>query len=376
VTGRRSIAAVALAVAMAAAACSSGAPNAAPRPSTTTAPPPRPMNPAYARPGPYPVSFHTLHDGSRAVDVFAPGEPGSTKGHPPAWYDIRAAERPPNAAPLPTPTAERVILPAFRDLPPPEGVFPVVLFSHGFGAQPLQNATLEADLAAWGFVVIAPDHTERDTYALMTNRASVNDVRDAVVLHSALIATARDPLVGPMMNLSRVAAVGHAQGGSTALAALALPDVDAGVAWASTAPKRAVAAKPALLIGAQHDLEFGTSVQQKIYARLTRRRALVLLGGGAGHATFADDCEGLRVSGQLTPGDDVRDPDNPGGLLELAQNGCFPDEVDPTVAWPVITHFTVAFLRSVFGIDSQAVGLGDGIADAFPKLPLTYEHQL
>jgi dienelactone hydrolase len=359
---------------IAAGACSHSAPPAASRSTTTTVAPAAAANPAYAKPGPYPVSFHTLHDGTRPVDVFAPGEPGSDKGRKPAWYDIRAAERAPDAAPLPTTSSERVALPAYSNLPPATGHFPVVLFSHGYGAQPLQNATLEADIAAWGFVVVSPDHIERDTYALITDHASTNDARDANVLHSALLAAARDPQIGPMLNLSDVAAVGHSQGGGTALAALASPDVRAAVAWASTRPPGAPPAKPVMLIGAQHDLEFGTLLQQSIYAQLTGRRALVLLGGGAGHATFVDECEGLRASGDLTPGDDVRDPQNPGGLLELAQNGCFPDEVDPEVAWPVITHFTVAFLRSVFGIDKRPVGLGDGIASAFPKLPLTYQH--
>lgn len=355
-------------------ACGKGSSSSASSATTTTVAPSPAANPAYAKAGPYPASFHTLRAGTRPVDVFLPGQPGSEKDHKQAWYDIRAPERPPSAPAEPTPVAEQVTIPAYRDLPPALGPFPVVLFSHGYGAQPLVNATLEADLASWGFVVIAPDHVERDTYALITNHATSNNTRDAAVLHTAMLAAARDPAVGPYMKLSQVAAVGHSQGGGTALAALSRRDVKAAVAWASTVPSTPLPSKPVMLIGAQHDLEFGASVQQSIYARLTGRRALVLLGGGAGHATFVDECEGLRASGQLTPGGDERDPQNPGGLLELAQNGCYPDEVDPLVAWPVITHFTVAFLRSAFGIDKQPVGLGDGIARAFPMLPLTYEH--
>ena len=70
----------------------------------------------------------------------------------------------------------------------------------------------------------------------------------------------------------------------------------------------------------------------------------------------------------------MRDPDDPGGPLELSLNGCYPDEVEPELVWPAITHFTVAFLRSEFGIDPEPVGLGDAIARAFPNVPLTYEH--
>ena len=62
-------------------------------------------------------------------------------------------------------------------------------------------------------------------------------------------------------------------------------------------------------------------------------------------------------------------------LVDLSQNGCYPDEIDPRVVWPVIVHFTVAFLRSVFKIDPAPVGLGDAIASAFPHVPITYVHQ-
>jgi dienelactone hydrolase len=369
-------AALALVTTVALGACSSGSSSrpAAAR-ATTTTEAPLAVRAAYAKPGPYPVSFHTLRAGNRPIDVFLPGQPGSEKGHKPAWYDIRAPERPPNAPSEPTAPSEQVTIPAYANLPPAFGPFPVVLFSHGYGAQPLVNATLEANLAAWGFVVIAPDHLERDTYALIVNHASINDARDANVLQSAMLAAARDPAVGPYMNIAQIAAVGHSQGGATALAALALPDIRAAVAWASTSPTRPLVAKPVMLIGAQHDLKYGANVQQNIYAHLPGRGAIVLLGAGAGHATFVDECEGLWSSGQLVPGGDVPNAQNPGGVLELAQNGCYPDEVEPAVAWPVITHFTVAFLRSVFGIDRQPVGLSDGIARAFPKVPLTYEHR-
>jgi dienelactone hydrolase len=332
-------------------------------------------NPAYAHAGPSAVSVMTLTTASSAIEVLYPARPGSEKGRPRATYDLREALRDPKLPALKPDPSQLVSLPAFRDLPPAPGRFPVVLFSHAYGAVPLQSSTLEIDIAAWGFVVIAPDHVERDTLAVAQGRATVDDARDALALRAAMGVVAANPRLGAMLDTTRVAAVGHAQGGATALAALELADVDTAVAWASVAPAGGAAGgagKPAMLIGAQRDLADGSKVQMQIYARLTGPKRLVLLGGGAGHATFVDECLTLRSSGLLSPGGGVTTGDH---LADLAQNGCHPDEVDPLVAWPVIVHFTVAHLRDVFGVDRSPVGLGDAIASAFPKLPLTYEHQ-
>jgi predicted dienelactone hydrolase len=321
------------------------------------------------------VALSTLPTANRDVQVLYPARPGSEVGKPRATYDIRETLRDPTSPPLSSDPEQFITLPAYRDLPPAPGRFPVVLFSHGYGATPVENVTLQADLAAWGFVVIVPDHVERDTVAVVQGRATVNDLRDALVLRSALNVTAANARLSATLDRTRVAAVGYSQGGATALTALALPEVDTAVAWASVAPPRGrpLAKKPAMLIGAQHDLDYGTDVQRKIYASLTGPGRLVLLGGGAGHATFADDCANVRDIGELIPGGDVKSADNQ--LLDLAQNGCFPDEVDPRLAWPVITHFTVAQLRSVFGIDRTPVGLGDAISSAFPGVPLVYAHR-
>jgi predicted dienelactone hydrolase len=330
------------------------------------------VNPAYAQPGPNVVALTTLKIADRNVEVLYPALKGSERGKSRATYDLRDTLHTPSSTTLPSDSEQRVTLPAYRDLPPAPGPFPVVLFSHDYGSDPLANVSLEADITAWGFVVIAPDHTERDSLAVLQGRASVNDQRDAVVLQTALNAVKASSRLGSIVDLAHVAAVGYAQGAATALAALALPGVDVAVGWASVVPSRPVAAKPVLLVGAQHDLANGSASQRRIYESLSGPRRLVLLGGGTGHATFADQCEDLFTSGQLVVGGDVGSENH---LFDLAQNGCFPDEVDPMVAWPAIAHFTVAELRSVFGIDRTPVGLGNGIASAFPDVPLTYEQK-
>jgi predicted dienelactone hydrolase len=342
--------------------------------SASTTAPALENRPAYARPGPYVVAIATI-EADREIDVFYPAPKGSAKGVGRATFDIRQASHDPDGVPLKPDSSQLQDLPAYRDLKPAPGRFPVVLFSHDYGASPLQNATLESDIAAWGFIVIAPDEVARDTLALIKGTATVNDARDARDLERALGAVASDPSLSHSLNIAHVAAVGDGQGGATALAALSMPNVDGAVAWASVAPTGAVAPKPVMLIGAARDIAYGSTVQREILGHLAGPRRLVLLGGGAGHATFVDECEQLRDTGELIPGNDkLNSLENAGDrVLALAQNGCFSNEIEPSLVWPVIAHFTVAELRSVFGIDPSPVGLGERIAAAFPNVPLTYE---
>ena len=250
--------------------------------STTT--PSAAASPTYAQPGPNVVGITTVHLSTRVIDVFYPARRGSQSGVPQATYDLREPLRDPLGPPPGGSDAELVSLPAYRDLPAAAGSFPVVLFSHDLGGFPLQDASLESSIAAWGFVVIAPDPVERDMFALSKGRAQVDDVHDAKVLFSAMSLMTRFPRIGRAMDLSHVAAVGHAQGGGAAMAALGLPGVGAAVAWASSKPSAPVVKKPVMLIGAQHDLEFGTKVQSGIYSALKGPHSLVLLGGDAGNA--------------------------------------------------------------------------------------------
>ena len=56
----------------------------------------------------------------------------------------------------------------------PGGPFPIVLFSHGFGASRLYYSHLLTGIASWGFVVVSADYLERGLLAQATH-ASVVD---------------------------------------------------------------------------------------------------------------------------------------------------------------------------------------------------------
>jgi predicted dienelactone hydrolase len=125
-----------------------------------------------------------------------------------------------------------------------------------------------------------------------------------------------------------------------------------------------------MVMGAEDDVAVSGDEQRAVYEKLPGPKRLVQFQGGAGHATFLDLCPGARrdviESGQPHP--------PASGIVALAFDGCDADDLDPVKAWRVIQHFTVAHLRDALGIDEEPVGLGDGVLDQFPDVPVTYEH--
>ena len=120
--------------------------------------------------------------------------------------------------------AVRATLPFFeglafhRDAAPAEGgPFPLVLFSHGRGSNPMMYAWFHQLLASQGHVVAAPYHYRANSYdaniAYLANMLWRRP-KDLSLIVDAMLA---DPLWGPLVDPGRIGVAGHSQGGFTAL---------------------------------------------------------------------------------------------------------------------------------------------------------------
>ncbi len=98
--------------------------------------------------------------------------------------------------------------------------YPLVVFSHGMSSESVLYAWTIERIASYGFVVIAPDHKERNgpgtpdyPRTALARPVTISKTID----YAAMLTAAKGPLAG-MINMDKVAVAGHSQGGSTALA--------------------------------------------------------------------------------------------------------------------------------------------------------------
>jgi predicted dienelactone hydrolase len=105
---------------------------------------------------------------------------------------------------------------AFVDAEPPDGAFPVVLFSHGMGGTDRAQAWLGAALANRGAIVVMVNHPN-STWGDFDMSEGVRHWTRAADLSRALDVLGEDPDLGLNVDMTRVMAAGFSFGGWTAL---------------------------------------------------------------------------------------------------------------------------------------------------------------
>jgi dienelactone hydrolase len=336
---------------------------------------------AYAVKGPYKVGYTTLRMVDRYVDVWYPADESATASRPKATYDQKT--------PLPrdlrhfVPKAFNTVvtMEAYRNVAgSSRGPFPVVLFSHGAPAVRMASSALDSGIASWGFVVVSVDYVERGEVTQLPGQKplTLDPPRDRRLMLASLDLVTADngdsrSLLHGLVDSTRVAAVGHSAGGTTAFDALSDPRVKAAIGWAPANPAPPPGNKPIMIIGASKDIAVTPTGLTKNYATLQSPKRFVEIGN-AGHNSFTDLCVITRSGGGLV-GYAIKNHLVAPGLAPLLLNGCGRTNLTPEAFFPVAQHFTVAELRAELGIDPQPVGLADSITSAFPGVSVTYRHK-
>lgn len=372
-----------------ASACSSDSGGSSPASSTTSKPG---ASPAYAERGPHQVGTVTfaLADGRRVVAWYPAA--ASAADQPTENFDIASLLSPDLQAKIDADLRPQYEIDAHVGADPADGgPFPVVLFSHGYAGFPEQSADLVTHLASWGFVVVAPDHVERSLSGLLGTAAKgVPKRTDPEVLTDALdtaLAQA-DDASSPLHDLldpDRVAVAGHSAGaGAAYLTASSDPRIKAFISYSvgtgqpdesGSVPERPVPDVPGMVMLGTADGIIPAADSRAVYEGMAAPKHLVEIGD-AGHLVFSDICLIGKDQGGLVALTKEAGLDLPDQLLKLASDGCGPDDLDPRKAFGAIDHFSVAFLRSVFGIDEQPVGLDAATASSFTSAKITYRSDL
>jgi dienelactone hydrolase len=190
------------------------------------------------------------------------------------------------------------------------GPHPVVVFSHGHGAQPHHYRPAIEHLASHGFVVVAPVHNDcvnclGEDQLLGQNLRRTGDVSAALDAVLALSA-GDDGILRGVADPVRVGVAGHSRGGYTTLRALEEDDrLLAGLAlapstWggrATAAPDPARVARPLMIIQGEWDAQVPYDGVAEFFERIPATAPNRWFVGfpRTGHA-FWDECVDGRMS--------------------------------------------------------------------------------
>jgi predicted dienelactone hydrolase len=223
-------------------------------------------------------------------------------------------ERPANAGGSPRTLETWIWYPAARDasdsspaaaVEPADGLFPIVVFSHGSGGQPNFYKYFTEHLASWGFVVAAPPHpgnTSEDCFPcsgaslIPSARERPADVEFVLDKMLALKEDPSEPL-GTIIDASRTALAGHSFGGWTAVFAAKSGRFHAVISMAPGLPETLLVRAedvhvPVLLMGGGQDELISPDSIRKLYAALPGGANTYLSLPGGHHTSFTDRCFG------------------------------------------------------------------------------------
>lgn len=328
----------------------------------------------YATAGPYAAGTVEYTVGGDPVVIWYPVERAAVAGRAPYSYHLRAWVPAALRAFVPKSFPDGVAEAAYQDVPVASGSFPVVLFSHGYGGYPEQSTFLTAHLATWGMIVVAADQQKRDLTAVIDGKAgAVEPAQDVTEQLAALAYVTRLGRTGGSLfdghvDASLLATLGHSAGGGTAVrVAAADPAVRGWIALAGVpvaVPARAV---PSLMISGSLDKTVPTSAVRRFYGSVTGHKALIVVDG-YGHNVFDDICTINRAHGGVQGAVKSLGLPVPPAILQLGTDGCEPPDRYPPTAWPLIEQAVTAQLEYDFFGTHVPVGIGAGVATAFPGI--------
>lgn len=338
----------------------------------------------YSEPGPFPVGATTLQlaKGPK-VEIWYPAVEGTTGE---VSYDVRDF----------VPEAIRTLLtadipasfsfPGARDAQAAEGVFPVVLFSHGFTGIRLQSSFLTSHLASWGMIVASPDHPSRDLTNVLGATASGDraDAVDDLIQTLELVLAENDSpasLISGRVDPEHIVAVGHSAGGGTVVGAASDARIDGYVSMASgvqlpsadttvttVEPPAPLPEKPSFFLAGAVDQVISAEERTRPSFEAVPEPSLLWILDEVGHNGFDDFCTFGNGTGIIG----IAEASGLGGLLDaqpqlraLGEDGCVPPAVPAEQTFPVVRHAVTAWIRALFGIDAEPIGLGPEVADAY-----------
>jgi len=338
--------------------------------------------------GPYTVGVTTLSLQDRKIEVYYPAAAGAGAGAQPDVY-LQTDPLPPMLSALkqriPETVDLKVTIPAFRDAAGARGKsYPLVVFSHGAGGWRGGHGLLLSGIASWGFVVASVDFTEYGFASLAgppardmaARRTSTMTALSGVLDLMEQTNTASGGLLSGMIDTSKIGAMGHSAGGGTMFGAIEEPRIDTVIGWAPVPPQGAgVPGKPTMIIAAREDSGISVASLEAAYTALSSPKRFIVVPR-MGHNAFSDACLSIQTGNDLISAVKTMGLPIPGGLLNLAQNGCQPGDLDTRAGWALVQHLSVSQLRASLGVAGASPAIATDLGAGFEGVTFELKESL
>ena len=338
--------------------------------------------------GPFTVSSRTVRIDDLVTEVWYPAAWGSEAGHDLHVYDLRE-HLPDGGAGIEESATFFQRCDCYRDLPldRDHGLYPVVVFLHGFSGFRGQSLWLMTHWASRGFVVVAADHVSIGLRTFLEDGlggmafnmvfggglatmlgdcdlgAAGGQRAEAVAVLDALQEPSGDlGFLAGRLDMTRVGAAGHSAGGAAVAALSQVPGVQVVVPISFGGVCEGRYVRSSFVIGGMEDGIVPYAWQRRGYASSPVPRRLLGLAD-AGHMAFTSFCPiGADEGGILAAARNAGvafDPVFYSIIEPLSTDGCGDDSLDPEIGWEVTSFATAsAFEEVLLCLPERAARLG------------------
>ena len=327
---------------------------------TTTTTAPMSLGPeGFLARGPWAVGVQTFQLDDRPVEVWYPVEPTAVEGQSTEMFDSITVISEVLQPFIPGDLGGEIDTGTYRDAPPAttSGPFPTAAYSHGSPGYRQAATFLTGHLASHGVITIAVEHLGRSLSTLLTPLAGADTPEDdATDLLNALDLVGSDPVLGSVVDTSRMVAIGHSAGARTAALATA-DDRVVGVALLAGVPQELASNRPALMVAFENDAlidpasiwSFHQSLDNSVFVNIA----------GTGHAAPIDACPLIQDRGGLT---ELREALGE-AVVRAGEDGCLPRDTDARAVQDLLRIYITGFVYEALGLLTGPLNLTAEAAD-------------
>jgi hypothetical protein len=319
--------------------------------------------------GPFAVGVRTVTVAGLTTEIWYPATNASGQ----ARFDLRDALPAAERAKIPDSDEPWLTCACARNAAIADGVFPLVMFVHGFTLPRTQSVSLAEHWASRGLVVASSDYPGSNLREVMEKvRFEKPRKRARDALRALLAAKGDAAFLAGHVDQARVGLAGFSMGGETVAWLADEPNVAVVISMAAKGTPPLARRYSTLVFGAKQDGFELFRVQERGYDESPAPKRLVGIDG-TGHMSFADTCWVAFDKGGFLGLAEERGVKLGGFVKRIRDGGCGELRLPLDRLRAIVNHVTTAALEEALRCSAPAMAALSALPRAFPELELREE---